>query len=185
MQGEFDESGATFVQLLESLKFYMRYDIDDVSGQALSSVEMTARHYEKIRQFQKICFHHFKDDLEDFALLNVGSIDNRQDLEDYLGELEESVFYSLCEALNIRTKSLEDQELDRDILMEAIVFYYEDVPKQMDSINSLALYPNEVILCIYLKKTAIFDESTLPSFNFTNTYRYGSFNNLLVWLSPN
>lgn len=95
--------GTLFCQLVEMLKFYIRYDVDDVTGQPLSRkevcfrhsllvpskfrllylinendhFEVAERHHKHVMKLQRTAFRYFKETMSDFALLNVGNVDTR------------------------------------------------------------------------------------------------------------
>jgi intron-binding protein aquarius len=62
--------GRLFLQLLDQLRFYTRFEINDQTGEALSQTDMTALHYQRIAgqrsvlaNLTKICI----------LVLNIGS----------------------------------------------------------------------------------------------------------------
>ncbi|KHN88639.1 Intron-binding protein aquarius [Toxocara canis] len=66
------EVGALFCQLLSMLKFYSRFEIDDVTGEPLTDGQMTDRHYAHVIKLQKAAFKYFR-----FVQHEI-----RQDIED-------------------------------------------------------------------------------------------------------
>ena len=66
--------GHLFRQLLEMVKFYVGFEIDDFSGEQLTDDHMVDQHYQRVRTLQVIVYRHF-DELKEFALSNVSSID--------------------------------------------------------------------------------------------------------------
>jgi len=66
--------GHLFSKLLDMLQFYVRFEIDDYSGEPLTDDDMTKRHYSAILNLQQLAFKHFKE-LRDFALSNVSGVD--------------------------------------------------------------------------------------------------------------
>ncbi|VDM73261.1 unnamed protein product, partial [Strongylus vulgaris] len=50
------EAGSLFCQLVEMLKFYARFEINDITGQQLTNKEVSDRHYEHMVQLQKAAF---------------------------------------------------------------------------------------------------------------------------------
>ncbi|KAJ3152646.1 hypothetical protein HDU89_001339 [Geranomyces variabilis] len=157
------ESGALFVLLLERLKYYERFEIDDFTGAALSATETTRRHYEQVRGLQKMAFVYAREELEDFALANVGNIEQREDLHAALSKVGKVTLHSLCELCGFRTRDLDDeQDFEKEFLLELLVSIYEKRPSQLESINNMPLYPDEDLL---------FDETTVPATQqFSNTH---------------
>ncbi|KAJ3021256.1 hypothetical protein HKX48_008885 [Thoreauomyces humboldtii] len=160
------ESGALFVQLLDRLKYYARFEIDDFTGSALSAADCTRLHYAKVRQLQKLAFSNAREEMEDFALANVGNIDSRADLKDALDKVSEVTLQKLCAVIGIRTEHVESVEAgahyEKGFLIELLVSTYERRSRQIDAINALPLYPDE---------DTLFDETTVPpTQNFPNTH---------------
>merc|ERR1711964_890003 len=83
-------------QLLDILKFYQDFEIDDQTGTPLSQHEFIKRHYERLEHLQRVCFMHHKDQLEDVALTNISSLDTRDALQRYFAKLPMEVFCDLC-----------------------------------------------------------------------------------------
>lgn len=81
------EEGKLFSQLLEMLKFYARFEINDETGDCLTDHDMTQMHYKKITSLQKAAFAKFPN-LRSFALSNVASVDTRESLEQHFGGLD-------------------------------------------------------------------------------------------------
>ena len=69
------------------LKFYSGFEINDHTGSALTDYEMTEMHYERITSLQRAAFKHYKNDLTDFAMMNVANVDNREALSKYFKKL--------------------------------------------------------------------------------------------------
>ncbi|KAI9017296.1 hypothetical protein BC832DRAFT_544132 [Gaertneriomyces semiglobifer] len=150
------ESGGLFVQLLERLKFYAHFEIDDYTGVALTSADITRQHYERIRKLQKLIFMKFRDTLEDIALVNAGSIEKREGLFARFRTIDEPTLVALCEELGIRTRKVEDpvESYNRMFLINVLISYFEKRQSQIAKIKALPLYPDENLL---------FDETTVPA----------------------
>lgn len=72
-----EETGHLFRQLLEMLRFYVSFEIDDFTGEQLTDHEMLSKHYGKVKTLQQIAFRNFEE-LKEFALSNVSNIDRRE-----------------------------------------------------------------------------------------------------------
>ena len=57
------------------------------TGSALTDHEMTDLHYDRITSLQRATFKNFKDDLLDFSLSNIASVDTRESLTKCFGKL--------------------------------------------------------------------------------------------------
>jgi intron-binding protein aquarius len=85
-----------FGQLLGSVQFYLRFEIDEQSGQALGDTEMAARHYAKMQRLQRLAFRHLQADCPDLCLRSVASLDSRAELTRLLAALPEPKLRLLC-----------------------------------------------------------------------------------------
>ncbi|ORX82702.1 P-loop containing nucleoside triphosphate hydrolase protein, partial [Anaeromyces robustus] len=153
-----------FIQLLDILKFYSQFEINDFTGYSLSDGDMTKMHYSNIKKLQLIAFSKFSDELKELALSNVGKIENRNILKKYIDDLDEETLHELCEEIGIRVNSFIDEEksLPIELLKEVFLSKYEKRPSQIERINEMPLYPDE---------NTIFDESVVPpTQNYSNIH---------------
>lgn len=88
-----------FGQLLASVQFYLRFEIDEQSGQALGDTEMAARHYAKMQRLQRLAFRHLQADCPDLCLRSVAALDSRAELTRLLSALPEPKLRLLCDKL--------------------------------------------------------------------------------------
>ncbi|EDV21748.1 uncharacterized protein TRIADDRAFT_30088, partial [Trichoplax adhaerens] len=148
------EEGRLFAQLLEILKFYAAFEINDHAGTALSYHDITDAHYDKITALQRMVFKHFPE-LRDLALNNVASIDTRDSIMKYLSELPRENIHQLASCLNLVPKpEKDDEQYSKKYLIELLIYKYERRLSQLDAINDMPLYPTEEIL---------WDENIVPS----------------------
>ncbi len=73
-------AGHLFRQLVDLLHFYLAFPIDDHTGEPLSDAEVTARHYTRLVQLQRLLFRHHPG-LRDLALANCGTLQRRDVLK--------------------------------------------------------------------------------------------------------
>ena len=59
-------------QLVDLLRFYLSFPIHDHTGDPLSEDEVTASHYERVQQLQRLFFKHVPK-LRELALANCGT----------------------------------------------------------------------------------------------------------------
>ena len=78
-----------FNQLLDILRYYENFEIDDTTGAPLSRREIIDVHYERLRLLQRCCFADFPDQpaLKTIALLNVSALDTREAMLRHLDPL--------------------------------------------------------------------------------------------------
>ncbi|TKR61786.1 hypothetical protein L596_028850 [Steinernema carpocapsae] len=150
------EVGSLFCQLVTMLKSYIRFEIDDITGQPLTSAEMASQHCTHIADLQKAAFKHFRDSMQDFYLLNVASVDTRKTLLGVLNNMSEEDIYKFAEYLKIVAAEDENSDSplpDKDYLIEAIIFHCERRANQLQQLNEMPLYPTERV---------IWDENLIP-----------------------
>ncbi|RUS34275.1 P-loop containing nucleoside triphosphate hydrolase protein [Jimgerdemannia flammicorona] len=137
-----------FNQLLEILRFYAGFEINDHTGLALTDSQMTELHCGRLMELQLIAFKHFKNSLSDIALSNLASIERRPELLKQFKQLDDGDLVKLCDHLGIRSDLLVDvQGVDkRELLVEGLVQKFEKRTSQIEAINAMPLYPDEFTL---------------------------------------
>ncbi|XP_060606233.1 RNA helicase aquarius-like [Ruditapes philippinarum] len=149
------EDGKLFSELLDMLKAYAEFEIDEGTGEALNIHNRIDLHYNRVLALQKVAFKHFPD-LHQFAIANVASVDSRKSLLKYFNPLSTSDLHKLLGHLNMLPMLEEGQEStkDREFLLELLVSHHEKKKSQLEQINEMALYPTEDI---------IWDENIVPT----------------------
>lgn len=150
--------GGLFGQLLEMLKFYARFEINEETGEPLTDHDMTQLHYTKITSLQKVVFDKF-DDLRNFSLANVASVDTRDALYKHFGFLSEEKLRLIASYLYLvppedRKNNENWFRLDLDFLKELLISRHERRASQLEELNEMPLYPTEEI---------IWNESIVPT----------------------
>ena len=108
-----------FNQLIQTLKFYTTFEIDDQTGEAKTEAECQELHYEKLKSLQKGIFKYFRDDLLAFSLTNIATIDKRETLVKHLDSLSQERLYSLAEYLHLVPKKTDsDQRMESSDQLE-------------------------------------------------------------------
>jgi len=93
------------------LKFYVRFEINDETGDCLTDHDVTQMHYKKITSLQKAAFAKFPN-LIGFSLSNVASVDTRASLEHHFGELDASSLREIACYLNLIPEDLNSPPFD-------------------------------------------------------------------------
>ncbi|XP_054010956.1 RNA helicase aquarius [Hylaeus anthracinus] len=150
--------GGLFGQLLEMLKFYARFEINEESGDPLTDHDMTQLHYTKITSLQKAVFAKFPD-LRSFALTNVASVDTREALYKHFGSLSREKLRSIASYLSLVPSEEREKEenwyrYDIQFLQELLISRHERRASQLEELNEMPLYPTEEI---------IWNESIVPT----------------------
>lgn len=139
------DEGMLFLQLLDTLKFYSRFEINDETGDALTDHDMTQIHYTKIISLQRAAFAKFHD-LKMFALANVAAVDTREKLEKYFTVLDGESLRKIATYLNLIPLD-EDRPVfhwhrhDVEFLRELLISRHERRVSQLDALNDMPLYP--------------------------------------------
>uniref|UniRef100_A0A8C3IGU0 RNA helicase aquarius n=1 Tax=Chrysemys picta bellii TaxID=8478 RepID=A0A8C3IGU0_CHRPI len=150
-----EREGHLFCQLLDMLKFYTGFEINDQTGNALTENEMTTIHYDRITSLQRAAFAHFPE-LYDFALSNVAAVDTRGSLEKLCGPLSPNTLHQVASYLCLlpALPEGEDTSYDKEFLLELLVSRHARRISQIQQLNQMPLYPTEKI---------IWDENIVPT----------------------
>ena len=138
-----------FNQLIQNLKFYTAFEIDDQTGEAKTQAQCQELHYEKLKSLQKGVFKYFKEDLFAFSLTNIATIDKRETLVKHLDCLTVERLYALAEYLHLVPLKKDENFLDgfsKELLLELIIWHMERRSSQIDELNSMPLYPTEEVI---------------------------------------
>ncbi|KAG0208037.1 hypothetical protein BGX31_002448, partial [Mortierella sp. GBA43] len=138
-------TGTLFAQLLDILAFYIGFEINGHTGLALTKEEMTEIHASRLTKLQQIAFTHFRENLVELAMANLGSIEKRESLLQRFENLTQEELVQLCQLLYTRTSKLTDPPIQhsRHVLLELLLLRFEKRHSQIDRINALPLYPDE------------------------------------------
>ncbi|CAG5126688.1 unnamed protein product, partial [Candidula unifasciata] len=140
--------------LLEMLESYAQFEIDEITGEALTMHDRIDLHYNRINDLQMVVFKHFPD-LKDFAIQNVASVDTKAALIKYFEPLSPEDLHTLLAHLNyLPALEGEISPYSKSFLMELLIWKHERKQSQLETINEMPLYPTETI---------IWDENIVPS----------------------
>jgi intron-binding protein aquarius len=135
--------GQLFRQLLQMVKFYQGFELNDYTGQALSDEDVRKQHYERIQRLQQLVFKHVPQ-LRAFALAAAGTIDTRSALKSHLSALDTDTLRDLCTQLALIGAQNSRGEESKELLLELIITAHERRVSQTEAINMRSLYPDEV-----------------------------------------
>ncbi|KAJ5622119.1 CWF11 family [Penicillium herquei] len=127
------------------LKHFVDFAIDDYSGEALSPQAVYDLHCKELAQLQRTSMKFFKDKLMILALSNLGSIEQRSELEGQLSTLEEPELQSLCSHLGFRTNYPKSSNIDPDrhLYLETLLSFYERKLPFQEVASQLSVIPTE------------------------------------------
>ncbi|KAL5565693.1 hypothetical protein UlMin_028857 [Ulmus minor] len=138
-------------------KCHLRFELNDHVGTQLTDDEVLQSHYNHLQSFQLLAFKKVPK-LRGLALANIGAIDKRNDLTKKFSVLSPTELKDLvcCKLKLVSTDDLWSKRVD--FLFEVMVSSFEKQQSQKEAINALPLYPNKLIM---------WDESVVPSINYT------------------
>jgi intron-binding protein aquarius len=140
--------GQLFNQLVELLLLYSRYEIDIMSGDPLSDVEVLRKHEQNILNLQKILWSKYEH-LKKLAIKPVRAIDNPAALYKIVTSFDskEELFELLRTVGLVDEENMTEKDRDNAPLMASIFMnYYRRYDSQMKKINSIPLFPNESVI---------------------------------------
>ena len=138
-------AGGLFARLTDGLASLLSFGIDDHTGDALNEESVISRHYERVQQLQRLLFKHWPK-LKDAALTNCGTLEKREVLTKFLGELTPAELSLLViDQLRLVDKA-DPAAQDHAFLTEVMVEAFERRRPQREVIEAMPLYPTEELL---------------------------------------
>ncbi|XP_054156654.1 RNA helicase aquarius-like [Oppia nitens] len=134
-----------FGQLLEMLVFYADFEIDDMTGEAMTYQQIMKQHYDAIHRLQIQVFQHFPA-LRQVFLANVSAIDSRSTLAKHFQSLTDSDLLKLAELLGFGDEDVLRESYDKNLIKELIYKKHERKTSRLQSLNEMPLYPSEAII---------------------------------------
>lgn len=141
-----------FTQLVDNLQMYSSFEVNDLTGEALSEQEMISAHYEKMSALQRSTYTDFPT-LKLFSMGTIAQSNKRDVLTKHLSLLDFNDLRKLAARLHISVHESDDEQM----ITEMIVSHHEHRPSQLDAINGSPVYPTENDLWNEnLKKTEVY-----------------------------
>ena len=154
--------GDLFSKLLSSIDTYLHFEVDDLTGQALTPQDMMERSNAKIHALQQVAYSDFPEALRDLVFCSVGELSKKQYLLRHIQLLDLPQLIKLAQKLGV----LSDQDLtiaadasavrnsvlnleDEAVLWELLVEHLMPRPSHLDELNLMPLYPTESLLWDY------------------------------------
>ncbi|KAJ5108835.1 CWF11 family [Penicillium angulare] len=136
---------ALFRDFYSLVKHFVEFAIDDHSGDALSPQAVYDLHSKQLAQLQRTSMKFFKDKLMILALSNLGSIEQRSELEGQLSPLDESELQSLCSHLGFRTSYPKSSNVtpSHQLYLEVLLSFYERKLAFQEVASQLSVIPTE------------------------------------------
>jgi len=144
--------GHLFVQLLEQVRFYTRFEINDQTGEPLSDRDMMAEHYSRLSSLQRAVFVKHPE-LRSLALATIASIEDREQLEKHFQQVPRDTLYEVCQYLHLVPPEGSELDYPQQFLAELVVSRHEKRDSQLVELNQMPLYPTEEF---------IWDEGLVP-----------------------
>lgn len=139
---------ALFRDFYNLLDHFVNFAIDDYSGEALAPQAVYDRHCQQLARLQRTSMKHFKDKLMILALSNLGSIEQRSELEGQLSSLDESELQELCSLLGFRTMYPKSCNIipNQTLYKEMLTSFYERKPSFQEAASKLSIVPTDADL---------------------------------------
>lgn len=140
--------GHLFDQLVELLLLYSRYDIDLMTGDPMTDVEILKKHEQEIIALQKIFWSKYEH-LKKYAIKPVKAVDDPSALYRIVTSFDskEELFEFLKNVGLVDDESMdEDDREDAPLLASILMNYYKRYESQLKKINSIPLFPNESVI---------------------------------------
>lgn len=142
-----------FRRLLSSLESLISFEVNDQTGQSLTSKDVLSNQTARVHQLQKIAFSHYGDILKDLVFSSTGELGKSDVLRKHLLLLDNTQLVDLATKMgyvggNDATwtgSTVEPEQAARfslDVLLEKLSFKRG----QLESLNRLSLYPTEDLL---------------------------------------
>jgi intron-binding protein aquarius len=127
------------------LKHFVEFAIDDYTGEALTPQGVYDLHCQELAQLQRTSMKLFKDKLMILALSNLGSIEQRSDLESQISTLDDSELQTLSSALGFRTTYPKSANITpgRQFYLEVLASFYERKIPFQETVEKLSPLPTE------------------------------------------
>ena len=90
------------------LQRYAEFEIDDRTGEALTVHDRIDLHYDRVLALQKVAFRHFQEDLQDFAVSNVASVDTKKALMKHFKDVSKENMHTILAHLHQLPMPTED-----------------------------------------------------------------------------
>ena len=143
-----DEESGLLREMLELLKHYTTFPIDDHTGRQLSRQEHDEDNNARIARLQKVALKQHPEKLKILVLANFGLLSQRDELLGHIEVLTDAEILSVLSDLGLRTqypeKSLVVQ--DRPFLLDVLVSAMEVKPYYTDAIRSMTTMPTDKVL---------------------------------------
>jgi intron-binding protein aquarius len=136
--------GILFNKMIETLKFYIFFEINEENGESLNQHQILLNHYENINKMQAIAYEFFPEKLSRVLLKNVSMIDNRNNIKEMLDELSEEEVYFFAKKLKLL--NFPQSFYSKDLIYEVFIQQFIRKESMIDTINKISLYPTEKLI---------------------------------------
>ncbi len=181
-------------KLLDQVDDYLRFELDDLTGQALTNQDLMERCNSRISQLQQLAFADYSEKLRGLMFSSLGELVKHTELSRHFAVLGKDELLSIAKKLAVYNDNDEklygiQAELIEEEFIKDLIFDYLSVRSLlMERINKLPLYPTETLLWDddFLPSRAFHDHeqaSALPKLNLQYLTIYDCFmRNFLLYL---
>lgn len=145
--------GKLFQQLVEMLCTYAKFEIDDQTGNELTTPEIVGKHNLRLHRLQRLAFTEYKDVLKDLVFSSTGQLGKSDILSKHFSLLTDEQLSNLAYQLGYITESEAEsvssqalpyvsRELVLDIMLDNLCYR----ESQLERLTQMPLIPNEKLL---------------------------------------
>ncbi|KAJ2161970.1 hypothetical protein GGF46_001066 [Coemansia sp. RSA 552] len=144
-----------FSALAQRFKDSVYFQVDSVSGRALSEEQARDRHCQKLADLQLIAFTHFQRPLDALVVAGVTKLGCPEFLAEHLEKLTDEGLRQLAGLVGVRTESpvpglsenlASGALFTREFLLHLLVERFRKRPTVADHVRGASLYPTEKLL---------------------------------------
>eukprot|EP01117_Protostelium_nocturnum_P000116 TRINITY_DN1019_c0_g1_i4.p1 TRINITY_DN1019_c0_g1~~TRINITY_DN1019_c0_g1_i4.p1 ORF type:complete len:1386 (-),score=536.20 TRINITY_DN1019_c0_g1_i4:27-4184(-) len=138
--------GILFNQLLDMLRFYQNFEVDDITGRELNEEEVDAKECSKIKDLQRVLFTNFPN-MKELAFSSVSTFQEPSKFRNKLKDFTEEELKTLAKHLGLFSEENNGENPTSDeLLKDRIVETFQKRLSQLHAVNEMALYPTEGLL---------------------------------------
>jgi intron-binding protein aquarius len=154
------EDSDLFQKLLISIDSYIHFEVDDMTGEAITAQALLEKNNAKIHYLQQVAFSDYNEVLKDLVFCSVGELSKKQHLLRHIQLLDQPQLLQLAQKLSIVTDKdmdilaqgaaaarnavldLGDERVLWDLITDSLV----PRASQLEDLNMTPLYPTEALL---------------------------------------
>jgi len=137
--------GILFGQLLDFLRFYEGFEVDDFTGHPLTEEGVAVTQCARIRNLQRVLFKNFPEKKE-LAFSPISTFQAPETFRRHLKTFTTEELEKLSKLCGISPPEGVSSEVSQEFLVSSLVSLYQKRMSQISAVNEMAIYPNEGLL---------------------------------------